>query len=134
MKKKKTPSIDIPKPITTPDEAETSVKRQRVDKGKAPMDELLDAILEETYEDNLIPDIEMPTTQASKKFNQASNFVLDLNSPFLSHILGNTWFEQAEKAFPSTTHGEPTVVSPLFSHQIGSPPPVFGSSFLDSFF
>jgi len=66
--------------------------------------------------------------------NSTSNFVLDLNSPFLSHIPGNTWFEQAEKAFPSTAHGEPTVVSPLFSHQLGSSTTVFGSSFLDVMF
>jgi len=98
------------------------------------MDELLDAILQETHEDATIPDTNVPINQASEKFNQAANSVLDLNSPFLSHIPGNTWFEQAEKAFPSTAYGEPTVVSPLFSHQLGSPSPVFGSSFLDTLF
>ncbi|KEH17382.1 hypothetical protein MTR_0019s0150 [Medicago truncatula] len=129
---KKTPPIEIPQPSNTPDEAETSMKGNRVDKGKAPMDELLDAILEETCEGNPIPSTVMPTTQVSEKFNQASNSVLDLNSPFLSHIPGNTWFEQAEKAFPSAAHGEPTVVSPLFSHQHGSSPSIFGSSFLET--
>jgi hypothetical protein len=113
--RKKTPSIDLPKPSTTPDEAETSMKRKREDKGKAPMDELLDAILEETREDDPFPNTDVNATQAS-------NFVLNLNSPFLSHIPGYTWFEQAEKAFPSAGHGDPSIVSP----------PLFGSSFLDT--
>jgi len=83
---KKTPSIDIPKSNTTPDEAETSVKRKREDKGRALMDELLNAILEESREDAPFPDTDVPATQASEKLNQASNSVLDLNYPFLSHI------------------------------------------------
>jgi len=113
---KVTPSNEIPKLSTTLDEAETSLKRKREDKGKTLMDELLDTILQDTHEDAPFPDINVPENQASEKFDQASNSVLNLNSPFLSHIPGNTWFKQAEKAFPSTAHGEPAVVSPLFSH------------------
>ena len=82
---KKSPSIEIPKPNTTPDEAKTTLKRKREDKGKAPMDELLDAIIQETHEDALIPNTDVPENQASEKFDQASNSVLDLNSLFISH-------------------------------------------------
>jgi len=62
---KVTPSIEIPKPNTTPDEAETTLKRKREDKGKDPMDELLDAILLDIHEDVPFLDINVPENQAS---------------------------------------------------------------------
>jgi len=64
-----TPSIEIPKPSTTPDEAETTLKRKREDKGKATIDELLDAVLQETHENSPFPDTNVPENQASKKFD-----------------------------------------------------------------
>jgi len=101
-----TPSTKIQKrknPV--PDQAETTVKETNNEARKAPFEDILNTIFPETSVYVPAPSNVAPSAQESAKNNQASNFVLqfDLNSPFLSHIPGNTQFEQASRFFPNIT-------------------------------